>query len=759
MIYIQINQYTNRIKMKLQLNNFKCWEDASFDLGKEGHTLISSASGTGKSSIFSAIIFALSGDGKKVVMYGKIKCKVVFEYKDYIITRTKSPNKLLLRCNNEPEKEWKNQEAQDIINDRFGVLFTTLGIVKQKAENSFISMTPSTKLEFLEKFAFEGVDLKKIKENIKHEISKRKEQLQDTITRLSTTENILKNSERPDLIKKPIGYTTDIVKETKANIICLEENVSDLEETVEEAKEAIITMNKLQLKVQHKNAMIEMFKTEQMTINVISKEQAESKKSQLDDIINYEKFLEMKKRLETEEENHKNYVNEKIKEIESELWQQGSKKDIEKKLEDLQKLKDNKDQLKQLKDEYDSDHHITLLEQMMNETMRYVNCPSCLSKFILYEDGTTKANNVCLEENKDNHSNRLSLTELSEIKKKIQTYDILQQQIKNLTDIISEYKHVLQIDDVKKEIYNVKKLLSHYYFLEKKLVELKSGKEPQSIIKLRLEIIKMNVKKIDTSTKDELIITLHTNKTNKKRYESISENIQKEQKNLDDTIRKLDTLKNCNVIDYTSTLDEKRRELSNLKTRLTKYVEYSHYTNQKTEINRLETDIKSLTKQKIIDNDNLSSILVFKDKVSEAQSITIENVIDRINTLTANYIYPFFDGDMSVSLTSWTRIKTTKNIKPQIDLVIVNRGDLTDFSSLSGGEQDRISLAFSLSLADMFHLPFIMLDEATSSLDNELTEKVLTTIRENYNNQTLFIAHQLTTGHFNKILNITRNKQ
>ena len=103
--------------MQIVLKNFKCWKNNTFNLDNKGITLIKGKSGQGKTSILDAIYFALFGQGKKIITFGKKSCSVCLEYNDYIITRTRCPNRLLVLINN---KEYEDKVAQEIINKYFG---------------------------------------------------------------------------------------------------------------------------------------------------------------------------------------------------------------------------------------------------------------------------------------------------------------------------------------------------------------------------------------------------------------------------------------------------------------------------------------------------------------------------------------------------------------------------------------------------------------------------------------------------------------
>ena len=65
--------------MKVSLHNFRKFEDATFEFSDDfGITLISANSGAGKSTIFNAISFAITGHRttRSIITRGKNKCSV-----------------------------------------------------------------------------------------------------------------------------------------------------------------------------------------------------------------------------------------------------------------------------------------------------------------------------------------------------------------------------------------------------------------------------------------------------------------------------------------------------------------------------------------------------------------------------------------------------------------------------------------------------------------------------------------------------------
>jgi DNA repair exonuclease SbcCD ATPase subunit len=148
------------------------------------------------------------------------------------------------------------------------------------------------------------------------------------------------------------------------------------------------------------------------------------------------------------------------------------------------------------------------------------------------------------------------------------------------------------------------------------------------------------------------------------------------------------------------------------------------------------------------------AINIFKNKLIETESILLSQLITTINTYANIYLDGFFQDQIITSeLSAYKKIK--KGSKNQINLIIYYKGEECDLSNLSGGEQSRIILAYTMALSELLNPPFIMLDEAMASLDQDTTDMVCKTIKYNCKNKIIIlVAHQVVQGHFDNIIEL-----
>ena len=116
----------------------------------------------------------------------------------------------------------------------------------------------------------------------------------------------------------------------------------------------------------------------------------------------------------------------------------------------------------------------------------------------------------------------------------------------------------------------------------------------------------------------------------------------------------------------------------------------------------------------------------------------------------------FKDDPMNIEIESFKEAKNNKGpSKPQINLKIDYKAMECEPASLSGGERDRLDLAFTLALSEIFGSRILLLDECISSLDYETSSYVLEGIKDNYKGKNIIVvSHQANEGFFDEVLNI-----
>ena len=235
--------------MKIIMKNFKSWLDKEIILNDFGIILIGGKSGKGKSSILEAIRFVLFGKISKCIHFNKKTCSVEFYHQDLYIKRSKNPNRLLIKTQ---ENTFEDDCAQEIIYKHYGFLFDDISVIPQNPNHNFVFMTPSNKLTFLENFIFnQGIDMDSLGKNIKNNIKKYKDELSNIKHKVGQMETISKSliptlistEEWECLLKK---YNMSILKHQELNRLMFElkSYYEYLTKTIQENKQQLIEYNR-----------------------------------------------------------------------------------------------------------------------------------------------------------------------------------------------------------------------------------------------------------------------------------------------------------------------------------------------------------------------------------------------------------------------------------------------------------------------------------------------------------------------------------
>ena len=172
------------------------------------------------------------------------------------------------------------------------------------------------------------------------------------------------------------------------------------------------------------------------------------------------------------------------------------------------------------------------------------------------------------------------------------------------------------------------------------------------------------------------------------------------------------------------------------------------YNEHVTKITLLEEELK-------VDSQYFTQAKILKQDIIEAELIALTNTINELNSMTNVYLQEFFDYPIFVNLSCFKEDRK-KNEKPEIIIEIKYKDMDCTLSSLSGGEYARVNLAFTLSLAQMFKTPMLLLDETMSALDEETADMVFKSIRRHFKHiPVISILHQVTSeGYFDQVIKL-----
>jgi DNA repair exonuclease SbcCD ATPase subunit len=812
--------------MKIRLVNFRCYTDETFDFGDDGLVLISASSGYGKSTILMGIHFALFGTGTKVSSYGKTSCKVELEFDDLKIVRTKRPNRLVLT---DDISEYEDAIAQEIINKKFGNTFDVTGYMSQNALNSFIIMSPSDKLEFLEKFAFKDVNLAEIKNRCASLIRQRNDILNKTITQLEMATKTFEELTEPVKVEFPLkGHPKNyekLIKNEEIRKKNCDTIIKRSRDIIEKTQKELSDVRVFETLLKSKSDSIETLKDKLKTISTeetdIEYEGDEKLKTYKDTLKN---FLSQKELLLLEDtynndkiklDNMKHTEREKLKKelehIKSSNWIEYNKeeavaaiKDMKETLKDANKVSYLKKELKdcfvdedKLQDKKrdlekfrtDLDVKRQLLESIKKQKTIY-KCPSCDNSLHFRENRLYLMENADVVETHDPENIKNDINELqSNIKKlenkipeeetKIKRKCKLENDIEN---IVSQYEELnedsLQEDleylenYYKAELVKEKKctaieqtistnVFTAYESFEKELSNLE-----KKICKLRktCDVVDMDINEEELRN---VIIREEKYRDKLDKLTNTKTKLEDEKSIID---KQICEMKQKHITKYTTVKteieledvikeskdnialkeSEKEKHVSNLD-EIRKYNEYDKEKKNYESWKQKVVDLQLIEKE---DRNRYVGACILKEKILEAESISVANIVESINTHAQIYLDSFFvDSPIIVRLLPFK--ETKKATKPQINIEIQYKDMECDLSMLSGGELSRVVLAFTLALSEMFNTPMLMLDESTASLDQEATTNVFDCIKDNFKGKiVLIIAHQTVNGIFDKVIKL-----
>jgi DNA repair exonuclease SbcCD ATPase subunit len=819
--------------MKITLKNFRCYEQETFDFGKQGLILLSGCSGKGKTTIMLGIHFALFGTGNKLVAHDKTSCSVILEFEDMVITRSKRPNRLILV---NADGEYEDDSAQSIIDKKFGENFKTTGYISQNGVESFILMSPIDKLEFLEKFAFNDANLSDINKKCKEVIKERNDNLTKVSSQLEMAIQMVNELKKPEKVDFPIKcalknreiaikneYTglknsNTIITRNRNKILSLTKEINAIEvldASLVSIQEFIHRIEqKIQKLVEEKSDIDE----ENITFTILENETKLKKMIAQREVISLQETYKADlHRLNKLKEQELASMYENIQKTQRVLWKDYSKEDTQEIIQSSKQTLKDLDKMSKLQEEMEAcdiektnidetkkqiehekgvlNENKSLIEKLERQKEVY-KCPCCnvmlklnhVSNTLITFDEDIVDSSFSIDKvqeiiNKSKKSlvvleNKLKLDEQKTLK-----YNEKENELLNLQE---EYEEIPEYYDIVQQLEEMEEYLSNQLNLEKTLKSLDDAYTTKTFSRTILFQVKGLIDrktKIDSildddneyeETEEEVRNILKTQTGLKEKLETINKNIHTFSKEKTEYEQKLNDHKNKHIEAFTeirniSTLNEEIKEktteiesIEDKKTNHEKMIEliekYQNYEKELQQYNSWVKKIDTIRDEETECRKQYGSAVELKEKILEAESIALLNIITCINTHAQTYLDAFFpENPISVKLVPFKESKKGKNLvqKPQINLMIEYKSMEATLDMLSQGENSRVVLAFFLALSEIFESPFILMDECTSNLDQELNNIVMDSIKENFEGKlAVVIAHQVINGIFDNTINL-----
>jgi len=788
--------------MQVDITNFRCWEKKAITFPTKGLCLLNGKSGKGKSSILNSILYAITGKGKNISTFSKKHTKVSISIDNLTITRSRGPNRLLVHKKTDTgDKTYEDDEAQHMIDSIFGSEFSNTSYIDQDNLNSFVFLSPSEKMEFLENLLLSQYDIDRMKNNIKDNISSTKTDYTSYESKINTLEDLIKGMtyidqpllkvEKLTITQENYGKTSDKLRHnldiSEKNLKVISLKIKKLEEEQKNyteiyTKQKIAEHTKIQLERKLQSYDILVLNKEISEIEhkkqtyILNKERGNLRKSLQDLTDKFEESL-LKNQQEMEELNSKlpSIVPDK-KYIES-LYIANDLLDKillldEKLIHDIDYENEVKEERTKLED-YSS--KLSSQQQALSNLEKCYKCPSCSNLLkiqnqtlvVFNTDSLDILDTTAIKENIKELKLKIEIStkKISSLIKDQTLYEKYTKEYNAHFDRLEILSSTYEIENDKDWIdTKLKELEISLHVYEDTLQKIKNIKNDRYTSELEKQIDKINIKlstfdeKSEDISEEEYLKMIEVLARNKE-HESSALKIKKE---YDETVSSLKDM----VLDnknYEDLIQEEQQKKNTYEEKIKMYRknisdldQWFDIYSKNTKYNEIKHSIEITTLKKNECNDRMRCLVKLREHVKNAERKSITDFIESLNDHASLYIEEFFpDEDIIVSLKTIQETKTDKREKISLNFEVQYKKMNGDLSFLSGGEKDRVNLAFTLAFAELVDNRILLLDECISSLDTETTNVVLENLKEKYKgNLIILVSHQANLGFFDQVIDL-----
>jgi DNA repair exonuclease SbcCD ATPase subunit len=784
--------------MQLRLTNFRCWEDKALTIPDKGICLLSGRSGRGKSTILNSIVYTITGKGKNISTFQKKSTSVQLEIDGLLITRQRGPNRLIVK---KGDAQYEDDAAQSIIDSTFGAEFCNTSYIDQDNTNSFVFLSPSEKIEFLEKLLLARYNIDEMKDRVKDDISKTKLEHAATDSKLTTLSDMLRKmtyTNQEDVFIETNRLTSQncgkLLEKIRGNIDITEKNEKSVSTKIkkwenERTSQARLTETRQALKVKLDDVDDQLSKCDDLEMLRGDMAVLEKRKNDYHTHQSYVKRREL-------EASYNERVEHNTKEKEQYLAQLRDlptidiiKKSISQ-LESIQRIMDTliglEDKIASPPDETELANELAerdkikermaLCQKTIADQNLYYPCPSCknvlqFDKDKLVMGNVRKIENVGdLKREVKELSQRLeeANTLIDKLKAEKVLFDKNEAEYNQLFDRLDDLLKlptgdVIEQEMVDEKLVGMNEMKAKYESVQQSIREIDGDR---FLLQLKKELELLPAAPTGGATEDiptdhEYPVLLETLASKKEMAERVRSLTQKRKQltqswdelpvpeKTDEELAELLAQNREKVETYRKKTEQYRTHLQ----RIEKWeiVERDNAAYQEIQVKITETEEK-----KVAMMDRLRCLVKLRDHVKQAEQQSLSEFIDALNRHAAIYIEDFFpDDDITVELKTVQEGKSTGKEKVTLHFDVQYREMNGDLSFLSGGEKDRVNLAFTLAFSELVENRILLLDECISSLDAETSNVVLGQLKEKYKGKLVIaVSHQANLGFFDDIINL-----
>lgn len=742
--------------MELSLFNFKCFSEKIIKID-HNFSLLYGKSGSGKSTIFKAICYALEGKEKtNIKKYGQKTCKVILKIYKFLpiksieIIRTQSPNRLIVKVYNDFEKEYEDLEAQNIIN-----LYINTDIFNIDGFNS---------LKEMENYIFIDINI-----FLKTEIllKEKKKDIQLQIEKNNIEKNVIENMIK-DLEKYFEKYTKEFFKD------------------IENLTEEIIRDN-----IEKNNSLLFKFKND-VKYNEIIQTIFNQKKNILDKLkANYNtntkdlyeslEFNEniLKYFIDILNKSYQNYIN--LKEAEIKLSTLYNKK-YDYSLNTLQELFEFIQEYRKPTNQKNIEFYNNL--NNLSEQQKY-HCPSCGVECVIHNKDliSTCLLSFCAKFNIDEqilnnyieiyNKNKNNIDNFSQyIQSLINTIEQDNFKIKTLKEEISKLKSVeIKIPDIilieQKEFYNFCFFIQNIQKNYAKILTLteickQNDEEIQNNFNLAINVCTIFLKNLfynklqnkymdETDVFNKITSLSHI-------YDDIKKLINFTQINNTLHEAELDGSDNGNLNEMITNLEFENKILYR---KFEKLAQYKIFLEKKRNIIELREKLENYKKNIANFTNDIKDLSTFTTIALESILLQSTTFLEIFNTSINNILNYFFPKNKLYLNVQIFKEKKKSLSEYKINCVIFYENQICEYKNLSSGEKTRVDLACKISFLKIYNiknnnkLNILLLDEKTVNIEKDLEFDIFKYIKENVDySYSLSSSHDIINGIFNDIIEI-----